>query len=239
MSKNLTFYQLFEAESSTYTYLLGDNDTKEAVLIDSVLETVDRDLKLIGELGFTLKYVLDTHVHADHITGAGRLKELTGAKSAMSEHSKVKCVDILLTDGDKLSVGKTVITALYTPGHTSSCMSYHIENRIFTGDALLIRGTGRTDFQGGSAESLFDSIHEKLFSLPEHTEVFPGHDYRGQTKSTISLERQFNPRVGSQKSKAEFVKIMSELNLANPKKIHEALPANLTCGVVAKKLEVK
>jgi glyoxylase-like metal-dependent hydrolase (beta-lactamase superfamily II) len=227
------FYQLYEAESSTYTYLVGDRDSKEAVIIDSVLETVDRDLKLIQELGLTLKYILDTHVHADHITGAGRLRDLTGAKSAMSLHSKVKCVDILLNDRDTLKVGKTEIQAIYTPGHTDSCMSYLIGNRVFTGDALLIRGTGRTDFQGGSSETLYDSIHNKLFSLPDHTEVYPGHDYRGQTKSTVGLEKQYNPRVGNKKSKSDFVKIMSELNLANPKKIHEALPANLSCGVVA------
>jgi glyoxylase-like metal-dependent hydrolase (beta-lactamase superfamily II) len=227
------FYQLYEAESSTYTYLVGDRDSKEAVIIDSVLETVDRDLKLIQELGLTLKYILDTHVHADHITGAGRLRDLTGAKSAMSLHSKVKCVDISLNDRDTLKVGKTEIQAIYTPGHTDSCMSYLIGNRVFTGDALLIRGTGRTDFQGGSSETLYDSIHNKLFSLTDHTEVYPGHDYRGQTKSTVGLEKQYNPRVGNKKSKSDFIKIMSELSLANPKKIHEALPANLSCGVVA------
>ncbi len=235
MNQSIIFYQLFELESSTYTYLLADPVSKEAVLIDSVLETVERDLKLIRELGVNLKYILDTHVHADHITGAGKLRTMTGAKSAISHQAKVDCVDHPLKDGDKLFIGNTAIIALETPGHTNSCMSFLVENRVFTGDALLIRGTGRTDFQGGSSETLFDSIHQKIFTLSDHMEVYPGHDYNGQTKSTVSLERQFNPRLGLGKSKSDFVKIMSELKLANPKKIHQALPANLTCGIVPEK----
>lgn len=235
MKQTIIFYQLLELESSTYTYLLADQATKEAVIIDSVLETVERDLKLIRELGVELKYILDTHVHADHITGAGRLRALTGAKSAISHQAKVDCVDHPLKDGDRLFIGNTAITAFETPGHTNSCMSFLIENRVFTGDTLLIRGTGRTDFQGGSSEVLFDSVHQKLFTLPDHTEVYPGHDYNGQTKSSIFLERQFNPRLGQGKTKSDFIQIMSELKLANPKKIHEALPANLTCGIVPEK----
>jgi len=238
MNQNIIFYQLFELESSTYTYLLADPATKEAVIIDSVLETAERDLKLIQELGLELKYILDTHIHADHVTGAGRLRALTGAKSAISHRAKVECVDHPLKDGDMLFIGKTSISAFETPGHTNSCMSFLIEGRVFTGDALLIRGTGRTDFQGGSSETLFDSVHQKLFTLPDHTEVYPGHDYKGQTKSTISLERQFNPRLALGKTKSDFVKIMAELKLASPKKIAQALPANLTCGIVPEKQDL-
>lgn len=232
MRASSLFYQLFEHESSTYTYLIADPSTKEAALIDPVLETVDRDLKLVEELGLTLKYVLDTHVHADHITGAGEIRARTGAKSAVSEGAHVGCVDISLCDGDDLFLGGLKITAVATPGHTDSCMSFIFDGRVFTGDTLLIRGTGRTDFQQGSSEKLYQSVHEKLFKLPDETQVYPAHDYRGQTVSTIGLEKKFNPRLGAGKSKEEFIKIMSELKLANPKKIHEAVPANLACGKV-------
>lgn len=232
MSAHSLFYQLFEHESSTYTYLIADPLSKEAAIIDSVLEMVDRDLKLVDELGLKLKYILDTHVHADHITGAGELRKRTGAKSAVSESAQVSCVDISLHDRQELSLGHLKITALATPGHTDSCMSFIFDGRVFTGDALLIRGTGRTDFQQGSSEKLYRSVHEKLFTLPEDTQVFPAHDYRGQTTSTIAMEKKYNPRLGLGKSKEEFMKIMSELKLTNPKKIHEAIPANLACGKV-------
>jgi sulfur dioxygenase len=232
MEPKTIFYQLFECESSTYTYLIADPITKEAALIDTVLETVERDLKLVEELDLKLKYVLDTHVHADHVTGAGEARTRTGAKSAVSAGANVECVDISLNDGQELFLGNKKIKALATPGHTDSCMSYVFEGRVFTGDALLVRGTGRTDFQQGSSEKLFESVHEKLFTLPEDTLVYPAHDYRGQTASTIGLEMKLNPRLGAGKSKAEFVKTMSELKLANPKKIHEAVHANLACGRV-------
>lgn len=232
MKTNSIFYQLFEHESSTYTYLIADPETKEAALIDSVIETVDRDLKLIEELNLKLKYVLDTHVHADHITGAGEIREKTGAKSAVSKDANVKCADIALEDGQELMLGNKKIKALKTPGHTDSCMSFLFEDKVFTGDALLIRGTGRTDFQQGSSDKLYDSVHKKLFTLPEDTKVYPAHDYRGQTASSITLEKKFNPRLGMKKTKEDFIKIMSELKLANPKKIHEAVPANLACGKI-------
>lgn len=231
MKSKLIFHQLFEPETSTYTYLLADSDSREAVLIDPVLETVDSDIKLLNDLGLKLKYVLDTHIHADHVTGAGELRKRTGAKSAVSAIANVNCVDIPLQDQEELAFGNFKIKALETPGHTDSCLSFVCEDKVFTGDALLIRGTGRTDFQQGSSEKLYNSITQKLFTLPDETTVYPGHDYRGILSSTIGLEKKLNPRIGGGKSKQEFTKIMSELKLANPKKIHEAVPANLGCGV--------
>ncbi len=231
MKKDIIFYQMFEQETSTYTYLVADQLTKEAVIIDPVLETVDRDLKLVEELGLKLKYVLDTHIHADHITGAGTIRQKTQAQTGVSAESQVGCADLLLKDGDELALGNKKIKVISTPGHTNTCLTYAFENMIFTGDSLLIRGCGRTDFQQGSSDKLFESVHEKLFKLPDDTVIYPGHDYRGQTASTIGLEKKFNPRLSVAVTKENFKKIMSELKLANPKKIHEAVPANLTCGV--------
>lgn len=230
MRNDIIFHQLFESESSTYTYIIADKKSKEAAIIDPVLETVDRDLKLIEELGLKLSYVLDTHIHADHITGAGEIRKRTQAKTAVSQQAKVDCVDIPLEDGQELLLGDKKIKVIATPGHTNTCMTYSFEGMLFTGDALLIRGCGRTDFQEGSSDKLYESVHEKLFKLPEDTILYPGHDYRGQSSSTIGLEKKFNPRLGESKTKDDFKKIMSELNLANPKKIHEAVPANLACG---------
>lgn len=229
--QNPQVYQLFECETSTYTYLLTDPKTKEAVLIDPVIETLERDLKLIKELGVKLKYVLDTHIHADHITAAGEIRKRLGVQTAVSEDAQVDCVDIPLSDGQKLKFGSYEIEALSTPGHTDSCMSFYSEGMVFTGDALLIRGCGRTDFQQGSSDKLFDSVRGKLFTLPDETIVYPGHDYRGHTKSTIGEEKKYNQRLNLEISKDSFVQIMKDLKLANPKKIHEAVPANLGCGV--------
>lgn len=231
MKKDIIFYQLFEQETSTYTYLIADEQTKEAALIDPVLETVDRDLKLVTELGLKLKYVLDTHIHADHITGAGAIRQKTNAQTGVSAESQVGCADLLLKDGQELFLGDKKITVLATPGHTNTCLTYSFENMIFTGDSLLIRGCGRTDFQQGSSDRLYDSVHGKLFKLSDDTILYPGHDYRGQTASTIGLEKKFNPRLSIDTTRESFKKIMSELKLANPKKIHEAVPANLTCGL--------
>lgn len=230
MKNDIIFHQLFEAETSTYTYVIADSKSKEAAIIDSVLETVDRDLKLIEELGLKLKYVLDTHIHADHITGAGEIRKRTQAKTCVSQQAAVPCIDIPLDDGQELFLGNKKIKVIATPGHTNTCLTYAFEEMIFTGDALLIRGCGRTDFQQGSADTLYDSVRNKLFQFPEDTIVYPGHDYRGFTSSTVGLEKKFNPRLGESKSKDEFKKIMSELKLTNPKKIHEAVPANLACG---------
>ncbi|MES3037635.1 MAG: MBL fold metallo-hydrolase [Bdellovibrionota bacterium] len=230
--KNFTFHQLFERESSTYTYLLADADSLEAVIIDPVLETSARDLQLIQELGLKLLYILETHIHADHITGAAKLSDATGAQIAVSGHAQATGANLFLKDGDVIPFGRHRLKALSTPGHTDSCMCFYMEDRVFTGDALMIRGTGRTDFQQGCAPTLFKSVTSKLFTLPEDTLVYPGHDYKGFTSSTIGSEKRFNCRLGHNHSMEDFIKIMSELKLDQPKKIDVAVPANLKCGRV-------
>lgn len=230
MNNEIIFHQLFESESSTYTYIIADKKTKEAAIIDPVLETVDRDINLLEELGLKVIYALDTHIHADHITGAGELRKRLGIKTAVSANAKVSCVDIPLEDGQELLLGDKTIKVIATPGHTNSCLTYAFEGMIFTGDALLIRGCGRTDFQHGDSATLFKSVHEKLFRLPDETIVYPGHDYRGLTSSTVGTEKKHNARLKETISLDDFKKMMSELKLANPKKIHEAVPANLACG---------
>ena len=231
MNNDIIFFQLFERESSTYTYIIGDSLTKEAAIIDPVLETLDRDLNFLEELGLRLVYILDTHIHADHITAADEIRKVTGAKTAVNAQANVDCVDIPLEDGQELKLGQKIIKAISTPGHTNSCMSFYFEGKVFTGDTLLIRGSGRTDFQQGSTDNLYHSVQEKLFKLPDSTIVYPAHDYRGFTSSTIALEKKYNPRLGLTKSLNDFKKIMSELNLPYPKKIDVALPANLKCGI--------
>lgn len=230
VNSDLIFHQLFEPESSTYTYIIADKKTKEAAIIDPVLETVDRDIKLIEELGLKLIYALDTHIHADHITGAGELRNRLGVKTAVSSDADVACVDIPLEDGQELLLGDKTIKVIATPGHTNTCLTYAFEGMIFTGDALLIRSCGRTDFQQGDSSKLFNSVREKLFKLPDETIIYPGHDYRGHTSSTIGIEKKHNARLNERIDLDGFKKIMSELKLANPKKIHEAVPANLACG---------
>lgn len=234
MKADIIFYQLFEPESSTYTYLIADQVTKEAAIIDPVLETVERDLKLVNELGLRLKYILDTHIHADHITGAGELRQRTRAETGVSREAGVDCANLAFRDGQILTLGDKKIEVLETPGHTNTCLSFHFLDMVFTGDSLMIRGTGRTDFQQGSSEKLYHSVHKKIFSLPDETILYPGHDYRGQTKSTVGLEKKFNPRLNELTAIEEFKKTMSELKLANPKKIMEAVPANLLCGTADK-----
>jgi glyoxylase-like metal-dependent hydrolase (beta-lactamase superfamily II)/rhodanese-related sulfurtransferase len=225
----MLFRQLFDAESATYTYLIADEATREAAIIDPVREQVARDLELLRELDLKLIYTLETHVHADHVTGSGALRDATGARIVVARAAGASCADIHVDDHQVLSLGRQRIEILATPGHTAGCVSYRMQDRVFTGDALLIRGTGRTDFQSGSAPALYDSINVKLFHLPDETLVYPGHDYKGRTVSTIGEEKRFNPRLAG-KSKEEFIKIMGELRLAPPKKISEALPANLACG---------
>uniref|UniRef100_A0A3Q3XA05 Persulfide dioxygenase ETHE1, mitochondrial n=1 Tax=Mola mola TaxID=94237 RepID=A0A3Q3XA05_MOLML len=227
----ITSVQLFESESSTYTYLLADSETKDAVLIDPVLETIDRDLKLIQELGLNLKVAVNTHCHADHITSTGLMKKrLVGLKSAISKFSGASA-DILLSEGDQITFGKHYLTVRETPGHTDGCVALVLKDQsmVFTGDALLIRGCGRTDFQQGCAEKLYNSVHQKIFTLPEQCLVYPAHDYLGQMVSTVGEERKFNPRLT--KNLDEFVNIMNNLNLPKPKKIGISVPANLVCGV--------
>ena len=231
-TSNLIFQQLFEKGSSTYTYLLADRETREAILIDSVLETVDRDLKFIQELGLNLKFVLDTHVHADHVTGAGQIRNRLGIKTAVAKNANIPCGDIKLSEGDEINFGSYTIRAIETPGHTDSSLSFICEGMVFTGDALLIRGCGRTDFQGGSADKLYESVTQKLFTLPRETIVYPAHDYKGFTSSTIAAEIEHNPRLGQGKSKDQFRAIMTNLKLDYPEKIDIALPANQSCGIV-------
>lgn len=226
----MLFHQLFEVESSTYTYLLADELSREAILIDPVIDTIERDIKLIQDYGLTLKFVCDTHVHADHITAADELRKRLGSKTCVSKHASLPCVDIPLKDGDLIKFGPFALCVIETPGHTQCSTSFSIENLLFTGDTLLIRGCGRTDFQNGSAEQLYHSVREKLFTLPPETMVYPGHDYKGQTSSSIGMEKALNPRLKDGMSEAEFVTIMANLGLPVPKKIHEALPANLACG---------
>jgi len=228
----MIFHQLFENESSSYTYLLADPVTREAIIIDPVLETALRDLKLISELNLELLYVLETHIHADHITGSSEIKKRTNARSAVSKKAGVCCADLELTDNQEIKFGRYTLKVLETPGHTTESVSFYCEGMVFTGDSLMVRGTGRTDFQRGSASELYESIHKKIFALPDETKVYPAHDYNGVLSSTVELEKKFNPRIGENKSKEEFVQIMKELKLADPKKIHEAIPANLACGQV-------
>ncbi|MCF6208862.1 MAG: MBL fold metallo-hydrolase, partial [Ghiorsea sp.] len=197
--------------------------------IDAVVEKVERDLKLIGELGLKLKYVVDTHVHADHVTGAGLLRERTGCKIGIAAIEQVACASLALKEGDVLSFGSNKLKVLETPGHTQGCLSFVTDGVVFTGDALFIRGCGRTDFQAGDASVLYASITEKLFALPDNTTVYPGHDYKGMMLSTIAEEKAHNPRVSL--GKVGFVDLMNNLNLPMPKRIHEAVPANMKCGL--------
>ena len=223
--------QLFDPESSTYSYLVWDTDTREAALIDPVQEQVNRDIQLIRELDLKLRYTLETHVHADHVTGAGMLRKALNSIVVVHENSQTKCADVQIKGGDFIPLGAQRINVLYTPGHTNSDVSYLIPGAVFTGDSLLIRGSGRTDFQSGDAARLYNSIIQQLFILPGDTIVYPGHDYQGRCCSTIAEEMAHNPRLGNGKSREEFIEIMSSLKLAPPKHMHEALPSNLRCGI--------
>ncbi|MBE9096367.1 MBL fold metallo-hydrolase [Tychonema sp. LEGE 07203] len=226
----MLFRQLFDRESCTYTYLIADRDSAEALLVDPVLEQVERDIKLLKELSLTLGYCLETHVHADHITSASQLREATGCVSVVPVQAQVNCADRFIRSGETLQVGSVAVQAIATPGHTESHMAYLVnDTHLLTGDALFIRGCGRTDFQSGDAGTLFDSVTQRLFTLPDSTSIYPGHDYRGQTVSSIEEEKRWNPRfVG--RSRDEFIEFMNALNLPNPQKMMEAVPANQRCG---------
>ena len=229
----MSFRQLFDPESSTYTYLIADDTTHEAVLIDPVMEQVERDLQLLRENGLVLRHTLETHVHADHITGAHAVKQGLGAGAVVQTAVSVDCnaqgYDRMLADGDVILFGHEEILVIATPGHTPGSVSYLWRDRVFTGDALLIGGCGRIDFQGGSAAALYHSITQRLFVLDEQVLVYPGHDYKGRRVSSIGEEKQFNARIAG-KSEAEFVHTMDNLNLPQPRRIHEAVPANLAGG---------
>ena len=234
----MLFRQLFDRESSTYTYLIADPETHEAALVDPVLEQVDRDLKLLRELGLTLVYCLETHIHADHITGTGTLRDRTGCQGLVPENAQAACASGYVSHGQVLTVGSVKIQAIETHGHTDNHMAYWVNgDRILTGDALLIRGCGRTDFQSGDPGTLYDRITQQLFTLPDETLVYPAHDYRGHTVSTIGEEKWFNPRLvdlnhaGTPlRSREAFIELMNGLDLPDPKKIMEAVPANESCG---------
>lgn len=231
----MLFRQLFEAESSTYTYLVSCPDTGVTALIDPVLETVERDLALLQQLGLKLDYTIDTHVHADHLTGARRLRELSGSRIVYPAMVEAVCVDIGLREGEAFRIGNLALQPLFTPGHTDHHHAYLIDNgtqkMLFSGDALLIDACGRTDFQSGDARTLYRSIHDKFFTLPNETLVYPCHDYEGRFVSTIAQEKSRNPRLGQNRPLGEFVQIMEEMDLPYPRKIDVAVPGNEACGV--------
>lgn len=225
--------QQFDEVSFTYTYILMDSDTHEAVIIDPVDTKLNGLINFVNEKKLNIRYVLETHAHADHITSAGNLCKMTGAIAATPAHCNITNAEIQLEDHQQLVFGKNqVITAIHTPGHTAGSMSFIWNNNVFTGDTLLINGCGRTDFQSGSSQELYKSITEKLFTLPDETIVYPGHDYHGKKQSTIGDEKKHNPRLAG-KTMDEFVAIMDNLNLPKPKLIDQAVPANLSLGMVS------
>src|SRR4029077_16501536 len=234
----MIFRQLFDTVSGTYTYLIASRHGGEALIIDPVLEKVDRYLQLVRELDLRLVKAVDTHLHADHITGLGALRDRTHCITVMGEQTHADVVSMRVTEGDRVNIEGLSLDVLYTPGHTDDSYSYLLNGRVFTGDTLLIRGTGRTDFQNGNARAQYDSIFNKLLKLPNETLVYPAHDYKGDTVSTIGEEKLFNPRL-KVKSVDEYVDLMNNLKLPNPKMMDVAVPANMHVGLhqdeVAKK----
>ena len=227
---SLPLIQLFDAESSTYTYLLRDEASGEAALIDPVDTQAERDLALLKREGLKLRYTLETHTHADHITSAGALRKLTGAQAVAPAGCNIGPADMHVLDGELLRLGGEQIRVIHTPGHTAGSASYLWRENLFTGDSLLIMGCGRTDFQGGDAGMLYDSITQKLFMLPDETRVWPGHDYRGFSVSTIGREKAHNPRLAG-RSREEFIELMGKLILPKPRLIEVAVPANQRLGI--------
>jgi sulfur dioxygenase len=228
----LVFRQLFDPPSSTYTYLLADRVGGSAVIIDPVFEQVRRDKALIDELGLTLLYSLETHVHADHVTGAWLLRQQTGCRIALSADSGAEGADRYLVADDVVVFGSRNLQVRKTPGHTNGCLTYVLDDRsmAFTGDCLMVRGSGRTDFQQGDPTAMYRSVHQQIFTLPDDCLLYPAHDYRGLTVTSVREERRFNPRLGGETGEADFTGYMKNLRLAHPKKIDVAVPANLKCG---------
>ncbi len=226
----MIFRQLFDSATSTFTYLVADRASAAAALIDPVREHLERDLALIAELGLRLELVLETHVHADHVTAAGELRARTGARTIGSVRG-APCISEHVGHGGVVTLGALRLEVLETPGHTDDGLSYRLGDRVFTGDTLLIRGCGRTDFQNGDPATLYDSITTVLFALPDDTQLWPGHDYKGMTSSTIGEEKRHNPRVAG-RTRDEFVAIMNGLNLPPPRNLDVAVPANRACGRV-------
>ncbi|MHA1563789.1 MAG: MBL fold metallo-hydrolase [Alphaproteobacteria bacterium] len=234
----MLFRQLFDNVSSTYTYIIASRQGGEALIIDPVIDRVDLYLRLLGELDLKLVRALDTHVHADHITGLGALRDATKCITVMGEQSSVDVVSVRVGDGDEIPIEGLSLRAIYTPGHTDDSYCFQMADRVFTGDTLLIRGTGRTDFQHGDAYAQYDSLFNKLLTLPDETLVYPGHDYKGETVSTIAEERAYNPRLQVD-SPAAYAEIMANLNLANPKMMDVAVPANQAVGLHQEELEAR
>lgn len=231
----MIFRQLFEPTSSTYTYLLGCEETGQCALIDTVVDTTERDLETVRSLGLTLTHTIDTHIHADHLTAAVKMKHLAESQIVYPAICQLPCMDIGAKEGETLKIGNISIHPLFTPGHTDHHFAYLLDHgpqkMVFSGDALLIDACGRTDFQSGDAATLYNSIHEKIFSLPDDTLVYPGHDYSGRRVSSVLQEKQRNPRLGDNRSLDEFVAIMNNLDLPYPKKIDFAVPGNEQCGI--------
>lgn len=227
----MIFRQLFEPISSTYTYLIGCEDTGQAILIDPVINAIERDLGEISKLGLTLAYTVDTHIHADHITSALEMKKKVGSKIATPAMEGLECSDLGIEEGKPFQLGSIKLDPLHTPGHTDSHFAYIFQDRVFTGDALLIEGCGRTDFQNGDTDTLYESVTQKLFKLPDDFLVYPAHDYQKRRISTIAQEKDRNTRLGQNKGLEEFREVMSNLNLPYPKFIDYAVPGNQKCGV--------
>lgn len=224
------FRQIFDCTSCTYTYIISTGLGREALIIDPVLEHAAQYGQLLEECELKLALTIDTHTHADHVTASGTLRKHQSCAYAMGEHTKVECIDISLQDGNSFKLDGIEITPVHTPGHTDDSYCFVIDNKVFTGDTLLIRGTGRTDFQNGDPAAQYDSLFNKLLKLPDETQVYPAHDYNGMTVSTIAEERQYNPRL-QVKSKQEYIDLMNNLNLARPKLVEIAVPANLKGGL--------
>lgn len=234
----MIFRQLFDHESCTYTYLLADETSRECILIDPVLEKVDRYIQLLEELDLKLVKAVDTHLHADHITALGALRDRTKCITVMGEQSQADVTSVRIKDGDRISIEGLSLEVIYTPGHTDDSYCYKLDNMLFTGDTLLIRGTGRTDFQHGNAADQYDSIFNKILTLPDNTLIYPGHDYKGDTVSTVAEERTHNPRLQSG-SRESYIELMDNLGLANPKMMDIAVPNNMKIGLSQDEIEKK